>query len=398
METEEKKKKHTILKRTLIIILALVAAVALTVGIVFAYFFGKSNYKRDEDVSRLTISDLKQAADSADSEEAEALKGLTDESDILSEAERELLREQQYAVKLPENKDIYNVLLIGVDRRKKMKSYGNSDTMMLISIDRSKRVIHMTSFMRDLYAIVPGYGGRKLNSSYALGAGPLLVETIEENWKIPIDNYASVNFEAMVKVIDILGGVDLDIAQNEVRYVNIYIRQLCSHFGVKSDTRQFKTAGHYHCDGIQTLAYMRIRAVGYDYERTQRQRKVVNAIMKKLKTLNVAQMMSLADQILPYVTHNLDEGRVLSLLTSAPAILTYDVVESRVPFEGLFYSYNQNLVCNFTATIERLHHEIYEYKVPDTISSPVLPGGKEKQSQFPRGYHGVLEKETEKAF
>ena len=107
METEEKKKKHTILKRTLIIILALVAAVALTVGIVFAYFFGKSNYKRDEDVSRLTISDLKQAADSADSEEAEALKGLTDESDILSEAERELLREQQYAVKLPENKDIY---------------------------------------------------------------------------------------------------------------------------------------------------------------------------------------------------------------------------------------------------------------------------------------------------
>ena len=396
METEEKKKKQKILKRTLIIIGALVAAVALTAVIGFAYFFGRSDYQRDEDVSRLTLSELRNAADSAESGEAEELNNLADEEDVLNDAERELLREQQYAVKLPENKDIYNVLLVGVDRRKKNKSYGNSDTMLLISIDSKKRVIHMTSFMRDLYAIVPGYGGRKLNSSFALGAGPLLVETIEENWKIPIDNYASVNFEAMVKVVDILGGVDLDFEEKELRYVNIYIRQLCSYFGKKSDTRQIKTAGRYHCDGIQALAYMRIRAVGYDYERTQRQRNVVQAIMKKLKTLNVAQMISLADQILPYVTHNLDEGRVLSLLTSAPAILTYEVVESRVPFEGLFYSYNQNLICDFTATIARLHSEIYEYEIPDELSSTVLPGGKEKKSQFPRNYHGVLEENVEK--
>ena len=396
METEDKKgKKHKILKRTLIVIAAIVAAVALTAGIGFAYFFGRSDYKRDEDVSRLTLSEIRNAADSAESGEAEDLKNLADEEDVLTESERELLREQQYAVKLPENKDIYNVLLVGVDKRKKTKSYGNSDTMLLISIDSAKKVIHMTSFMRDLYAIVPGYGGRKLNSSYALGAGPLLVETLEENWKIPIDNYASVNFEAMVKVVDILGGVDLDFKQEEIKYANIYIRQLCSHFGEKADTRQIQTPGRHHCDGIQALGYMRIRAVGFDYQRTQRQRNVVQAIMRKLKTLNVAQMMSLADQILPYVTHNLDEGRVLTLLTSAPAILTYDVVESRVPFEGLYYSYNQNLICDFTATIARLHQEIYEFKAPENTSSPVLPGGKEKQSQFPRGYHGSLEEETE---
>lgn len=395
METEEKKKKHKVLKRTLIIVGALVAAVALTAVIGFAYFFGRSDYQRDEDVSRLTISDLKEAANSADSDEADALKDLVDESDVLSEAERELLREQQYAVKLPENKDIYNVLLVGVDKRKKYKWYGNSDTMLLISIDSSKRVIHMTSFMRDLYAIVPGYGGRKLNSSYALGGGPLLVETIEENWKIPIDNYASVNFEAMVKVIDILGGVDLDFSQEELKYVNIYIRRLCSYFGKKSENHEISSAGRHHCDGIQALGYMRVRAVGFDYERTQRQRNVVQAIMKKLKTLNVAQMMSLADQILPNVTHNLDEGRVLSLLTSAPAILTYEVVESRVPFEGLYYSYNQNLICDFTATIARLHEEIYEFTSDETKTNPVVPeGNKKDQTKLPRGYHSILENDT----
>lgn len=392
IQPEEKpKKKRRVLRKTLIIITALVAAAVLTAVICFAYFFGRSDYKRDEDVSRLTISEIRSAADSADSKEAEAIRNLADEEDVLTESERELLREQQYAVKLPENKDIYNILLVGLDSRKETRSYGNSDTMMLISIDSSKKVIHMTSFMRDLYAIVPGYGGRKLNSAHALGAGPLLVQTIEENWKIPVDNYASVNFEVMVKVVDAIGGVDLDIKEEELKYVNIYIRQLCSYFRLKFEKHKIMSAGRQHCDGVQALGYMRVRAVGFDYARTQRQRNVVQAIMKKLKTLNVAQIMSLADQILPSVTHNLDQARVFTLLSSAPAILTYRVEESRVPFDGLYYSYNQNLICDFTATIARLHHEIYEYEIPEGLPEPVFPGGKEKQVRFPRGYHGILE-------
>ena len=392
-DLDEPRKKKKFLKRLLIGLGIFVVVVIVSSVCIFYHFYGQTNYTKDSDVSRLTISELRAAADAAtESDEKEELQRLADESDVLSADEQELIRQQQMAVKLPENKDVYNILLIGADARKK-KNYNNSDAMLLVSIDSANKVIHLTSFMRDMYAIVPGYGGRKLNSAYGLGRGPLLVETIENNWKIPIDNYASVDFAAVVHVVDTLGGVDIDVTEEELPVMNTYVRQLSKYFGKSVEEHQIEKAGRIHCDGIQALGYMRIRAVGFDYARTHRQRIVLQAIMKKLKTMNVSQMLSVAEQILPYITHNVDEGRVLALLTSAPAILTYDIAESRVPYDGLFKSYNQNLVCDFPATIERLHKEIYENQGGTvTQDSSGSTGSKRK---YPRGYHGVLEEESD---
>ena len=121
--------------------------------------------------------------------------------------------------------DVYNILLIGSDTRNGW--YGNSDSMILASINSQTKTIYMTSFMRDLYANIPNVGIRKLNSAYAVGGGPLLVSTIESNYRIDIDNYASVDFSSMANIIDLVGGVDLEVSTQEAGYINMYLDEQC---------------------------------------------------------------------------------------------------------------------------------------------------------------------------
>lgn len=340
------------------IIIAAVAALLLISG-ASAYHFGgqylsnlfnryysMSNYLSDESVE---ISDE------------------TDGDAILTPEEEEEMRLAAAAEVDPisgkEMDGIYSILLIGSDRRSK-KWNGNSDAMVLMTLNSHTDTIYLTSFMRDLYADIPGYGVNKLNSSYAKGGGPLLSQTIEANYGVSVDNYAMVDFGTMIKIIDMLGGVDVKVSPEEVEVANDYIRDMCAeNKSWKLDPEDFylDAEGATHLNGIQAVAFQRIRYVGNaDFGRTSRQRAVLQAIFKKLKSMRFSKVLELADEVVPLITHNVDETTARSLYKQIPLILGYDAEELRIPYDDSYYSRREILIPkDMTETITTLRDTIY---------------------------------------
>ena len=340
---KKKKNKRRKLVNILTIIMIIIVLILLGIYAVINHYYGKSNYVDDSEIG--INSSVETESTGITDEEAEQLQ-----TEII---------EQTGDITLPNYDNVYNLLLIGVDRRDKTW-YGNSDSMILMSINKDTKKVHMTSFMRDLYANIPGVGVKKLNAACAYGGGPLVVKTIQDNYKIPIDNYASVDFDAMIDIVDLVGGVEIDISSEEMRVANGYINEMCGLAGVDASSHQLTQSGPQLMDGYQAVAYARIRYVGNaDYQRTERQREVLEKIMKKCSGLGVTELNDLANAVLPEVTHNIDQSTLLSLIGQLPTILSYEVVQSRVPYDGMFSSKGEMLVPDFTATIQKLQTDIY---------------------------------------
>ena len=253
----------------------------------------------------------------------------------------------------------YNLLLIGVDRRTD-DWYGNSDAMILITVNHNVKKIFMTSFMRDLYADIPGHGVMKLNAAHAIGGGSLLVETLESNYDVVIDNYARVDFESMIGIVDLLGGVDIDVSEAEEKVDYDYINSMCQSQEKNAEDYLITTSGMMHLDGMQAVAYSRIRYVGNsDYERTSRQREVLTELFGTIKEMSIEELTKLINEAMPFVTHNVDELTLLKLIAKSSDLMSYELVEERIPYDGLYTSKNEMLIPDFNATIERLHETIY---------------------------------------
>ena len=205
---------------------------------------------------------------------------------------------------------------------------------------------------RGLYANIPDVGVKKLNAACAYGGGPLVVRTIEDNYKLPIDNYASVDFDSMIDIIDAIGGIELSPSDDEIRVANQYVDEMCRLRNVDASAHQYTAGGEQHVDGYQAVAYARIRYVGNsDYQRTERQREVLSKMMQKMKSSSVTELSALADTILPSVTHNIDQSTLMTLIGELPTILSYEIVQSRVPYDDLYSSKGEMLVPDFAATI-----------------------------------------------
>ena len=245
---------------------------------------------------------------------------------------------------LPNGKEVYNVLLIGSDRR--------NDIVM--SVNAGSKKLSLTSFMRDLYADIPGYGVHKLNYAYAAGGAKTLMETLEDNYELPIDNYAVVDFETMAKVVDLVGGVEIEVSDAECKVLNDYLTSM------NAADDYLPGGGSYVLNGNQAVAYMRIRYVGNnDYERTQRQRDVLGVIFASMQKLDAEQLTKLVDEILPNVENDITPVDMIRLMALLPDIGGYELSESRLPYDGLFTSQNEMLVPDFAQTKERLHEELY---------------------------------------
>ena len=239
---------------------------------------------------------------------------------------------------------VYNIMLIGADRRDSTWN-GNSDSMILLSINYYQRKIVMTSFMRDIVVQVPGYGVRQLNSAFPIGGGPLLLATMHQNFGIYINNYAWVDFDGMEEIIDVLGGVDIAVNPAEAEFLGLEIEE----------------SKVIHMNGKLALKYARDRwSGGYDFNRTQHQRNIINAIIYKMRSAGIGDLMKSAETILPYVNHNIDQGVLMELLRNLPDLINFTFVEQRVPYDGLYTYYNGYwLLPDFAATIQRLYSTIY---------------------------------------
>ncbi len=233
--------------------------------------------------------------------------------------------------------EVTNILLIGNDSRSGGED-GRSDAMILLSISDAGEKIHMTSLLRDMYVEIPGYKGNRLNAAYSYGGAELLMDTIEENFDIKVNRYVLVNFQAFAKLIDAVGGVEVDVTKEEIEYINAYLVEynMLEEREVGTDYMDTSQSGMVHLNGPQALAYSRNRYIGSDFARTQRQRKILEAAVKQLPEAVLENPMNLADSILPNLTTNLTKEEILRLSLKAPELLKYQLVQGSIPIEGSY--------------------------------------------------------------
>lgn len=254
---------------------------------------------------------------------------------------------------------LYNIMLIGVDRRDDSWE-GNSDTMMLVSVNEEKEQISVISMMRDMGVNIPGIGVRKMNAANANGGAELVLETVQANFDVDVERYASVDFEDLIAIVDAVGGVELTMSDEEVEQVNHEVTYLCGLQGLEPTAYYLPGGGTYLCNGMQAVNYARIRSVGNsDYERTERQRTLVAGLLEKVKGLDAANLLKLTQEILENVEHNIPISEWMQLVWKADDILQYEMVTDRIPYDGLFYSEGELLMPDWDATLERLHATLY---------------------------------------
>ena len=233
-----------------------------------------------------------------------------------------------------EKDGVTNILLLGIDARANLN--GRADAIIILTINENQKKINMTSIMRDVYVAIPGRGGDRINSAYAFGGAPLLIDTIEANFGVRIDYYARVDFLSFILGVDVVGGVNIEIDKDERYWINEYLNEINGLYGREAyvDKLEEDQVGLLHLNGPQALAYARIRYVGSDYARTQRQRNVINAAVRQLKSRSLSDIIDALNQILPLITTNIPEDTLVDLAWSAPAFFKYDIVEMRIPYDG----------------------------------------------------------------
>lgn len=218
-----------------------------------------------------------------------------------------------------------NILLIGVDARESDVS-SRSDTMMLLTIDNKNGQIKLTSFLRDSYVKIAGRKKEKLNAAYFRGGIQGLVDTLELNFKVEIPYYMLVDFEIFTTVVDMLGGIEVEVTEKESAYSK------------KTPTDRggylpLEAGENIHLNGTEALWYSRMRYLDSDFMRTQRQRKVITAIVEKAKLQKPRELLELAETIIPLIKTNItaDEMKKLGVDAVFDKAYNYSIVQQQIP-------------------------------------------------------------------
>lgn len=233
-------------------------------------------------------------------------------------------RDNLYTVDL-DLEDYYNVLVFGVDSRAdELEKNTRSDTMILVSINTKTKEIKLTSFYRDTYVQIDGHDYNKLGHAYSYGGATLALSTFNKNFDLDLDTYVTVNFTSVANAINMLGGVEVEVKEAEIPHINKYGGEIARINGCKYTN--VTTHGKITLDGYQAIGYSRIRKLGNgDFERTNRQRAVLNAMFAKLKKSDLSTINDMLDEILPQVLTNMDNKTILAL---AKDCLSYEITES----------------------------------------------------------------------
>ncbi|WP_195270215.1 LCP family protein [Eubacterium sp. 1001713B170207_170306_E7] len=246
------------------------------------------------------------------------------------------------------NADIVNIALYGIDAEE--GETGRSDSIMILTLDNVHNRIKLTSVMRDSYVDIAGHGMDKINHAYAFGGPELAIRTLNENFGLNITDFMSVNFTSMPEIIDMLGGVSIDITEEEIATGQIP--------GLYQSGTQLLT-------GEQALAYSRIRyASGNDFKRTERQRTVLNALVVKMIQQPVTSYPGLIGDLAPYITTSLSNQEMLDMTTKYGALAKQGIRQNRFPqdddasgqmIDGVYY-----LVFDIPTVREKMDAYIFE--------------------------------------
>ena len=239
---------------------------------------------------------------------------------------------KEYSSTLLTENEVTNILLLGNDSRDNA-SDGRTDSIILLTINRAQKKIYLTSFLRDIKIDIPGKGINRLNQSYAFGGPELVMKTLSDSFDIKISRYMLVNFQAFAKLADAVGGVDLEVTAEEVDYINAYLWEYNDINGddIHKDNFPDGTSGLLHLNGPQALAYCRNRYIGTDFERSNRQKKVITAIVKKLPQTMVTNFNGIMDGLFPSLTTSLTKDDCYELSSLLVNLKDMEIVQSTVP-------------------------------------------------------------------
>ena len=270
------------------------------------------------------------------------------------------------ASELKSDKDITNILLIGVDARiiKGEKAENSrSDSMMVISIDKKHNCIKTVSFLRDSWVYIPCIDkNQRLNASCQYGGYSGVRDTIEYNFGVKLDGYIVVNFSVFQTLVDAIGGVEMEVTEAEAKEVTNHKKR---YGNVKLK------AGKYKLTGKQALAYCRIRKIDTDFMRAYRQRMVIKSIINGVKA-QPTKLFSIANASAQYIETNLTKSQIKRLAVSAMSCLKTDMVETRVPFDGTWKYANINGASVITLDAEANKEKLIDYiynKTADEIQA-----------------------------
>lgn len=231
--------------------------------------------------------------------------------------------ESNYESKVEDVKGITNILLTGTDARSG-ETASRTDTMMILTIDDNSNSIKLTSLARDTYVQLPGKGGGKLNTAYFWGQESMLFETIEKEFGIGVDKIVQVDFNALMNIIDILGGVEVNVPANSLDNINLCALESYQEYqsSTKGDFISIKSAGLQTLNGYQALGFSRTRKNDSAISRDGRQQEVILAVAEKMKSMSVSKFPQLLDSILPHVKTNISSSEILKISLSALDILS----------------------------------------------------------------------------
>ncbi len=220
-----------------------------------------------------------------------------------------------------------NILLIGQDRVEG-EDRARSDSMILCTFNKRTKQITMTSFLRDLYVKIPGFGSNRINAAYTFGGMELLDRTLRENFGVKVDANVEVDFAQFSQIVDLLGGVEIELRADEARVVG-------------KETGTEVSEGVQKLNGDQALAYSRIRKLDADgdFGRTNRQRKVMSALLDQYKTADMKTILSLVDDILPMVNTDMNPLEMVKYAVELfPMLSGGELVSQRIPADGAYES------------------------------------------------------------
>lgn len=264
-----------------------------------------------------------------------------------------------------------NIAIFGIDSWGNYETGDRSDCIILASLNETTGEIKLISVYRDTYVQIEGHGLDKINHAYQFGSAQLALKTLNTNLDLNIKEFVTVNFDAVAEAIDELGGVEIKIEKDELKYINGYISDVSKITGKKAN--KITKTGKQTLNGVQAVAYSRIRYTeGWDYKRTERMRTVVAAMLEKLQTKNIGEINTFIDNLLPMVYTNITTNDIISLL---PNIAKYRISTSiGWPYrtEGIIFDNYYGIPITLESNVVQLHKEAFgepNYVVSDTVKT-----------------------------
>ena len=289
---------------------------------------------------------------------------------------------EQIQAQLPDHveetlKGYWNIALYGVDSREGSTEMSLSDTIMIASVNRDTKDVKLVSVYRDTYLDNTNGDYRKATECYMLGGAERSINMLNKNLDLDITNFVTVNMNVLAEVVDSIGGIEIDVRSDEIDYLNGYQNEGSEITG--KEIIPVTSAGLQTLNGLQALSYCRIRYTnavdseheGLDYERTLRQRVVLEKILEKVQQMDILSLTNLITTLLPYVSTNLTETEILSL---AKDISSYHLVGTKgFPFEKIAIQLDGNDIVtpiNLAQNVSELHEYLFDvtdYTPSDTV-------------------------------